>query len=151
MSMQKRRKNLIAPRLQLRFGLLFLATAGITALVQALFVAYALQQVAGEMPSDGFLLIKEIPAVLRTIVAATLLLLTPFALVLGVLASFRLAGPLHRMRIYLAQLVAGERPEACRLRQSDELQDLCVLLNQATASLREDGAEVAPAESKSAA
>jgi hypothetical protein len=65
-------------------------------------------------------------------------LLAPFLLVVGLVTTFRFFGPLHRFRVYLARLARGDRPDACRIRREDELQDLCELLNRATAPLRAD-------------
>lgn len=37
---------------------------------------------------------------------------------------------------FLGEIIRGEKPDDCRLRKGDELQDLCRLLNRATAELR---------------
>ena len=39
--------------------------------------------------------------------------------------------------MFLNQVIRGEKPEPCRIRKRDELQDFCKLLNEVTAPLRE--------------
>lgn len=135
----KRRKKLIEPRLQLRFSLAFLSTALVLVMVQAIVIQFVLQRVAARLPHDGNLLQAEIPTVLLISFAVTLLLLAPLSLGIGVMTTFRVVGPLYRFRVFLRQIADGERPGDCRIRQSDELQDFCELLNEATAPLRAAG------------
>jgi hypothetical protein len=136
----KRKKKLIEPRLQLRFSLAFLSTALVLVMVQAIVIQFVLQRVAARLPHDGNLLQAEIPTVLLISFAVTLLLLAPLSLGIGVMTTFRVVGPLYRFRMFLRQIADGERPGDCRIRQSDELQDFCELLNEATAPLRAAGA-----------
>jgi hypothetical protein len=135
----KRKKKLIEPRLQLRFSLAFLSTALVLVMVQAIVIQFVLQRVAARLPHDGNLLQAEIPTVLLISFAVTLLLLAPLSLGIGVMTTFRVVGPLYRFRMFLRQIADGERPGDCRIRQSDELQDFCELLNEATAPLRAAG------------
>jgi hypothetical protein len=135
----KRKKKLIEPRLQLRFSLAFLSTALVLVMVQAIVIQFVLQRVAARLPHDGNLLQAEIPTVLMISFAVTLLLLAPLSLGIGVMTTFRVVGPLYRFRVFLRQIADGERPGDCRIRKSDELQDFCELLNEATAPLRAAG------------
>ncbi len=153
MESHKRRKMLIEPRLQLRIGMLLLTTAGMAILLQAVLLVFMLQRTAVLLPSDGFILMSRLPSILGTNVLLTFLLIAPLAIVVGVIATFRIVGSLYRMRVYLRQLAAGERPVAFQVRKEDELKDICELLNQATASLREpsEPAERAATAHKTAA
>ncbi len=153
MESHKRRKMLIEPRLQLRIGMLLLTTAGMAILLQAVLLVFMLQRTAVLLPSDGFILMSRLPSILGANVLLTFLLIAPLAIIVGVIATFRIVGSLYRMRVYLRQLAAGERPKAFQVRREDELKDICELLNQATASLREAPAPAVPAETahKSAA
>jgi hypothetical protein len=82
--------------------------------------------------------------------AVSLAIVIPVTLVVAVLLTFKVAGPLYRFRVFLNQVKRGERPEDCRIRKSDELQDFCELLNEATAPLRSHAStpHEAPAEAE---
>lgn len=66
----------------------------------------------------------------------SLAIVLPLTTIVGVLATFRIAGPLHRFSVFLRDIKNGKRPADCRLRKGDELQDFCALLNEATAPIR---------------
>ena len=74
----------------------------------------------------------------------TLAILVPLTMAVGIAATHRVVGPLYRFRVYLTELAGGQRPGPCKIREKDELQDLCVLLNRATEPLRQSDA--VPAE-----
>lgn len=132
----RRRNKLIRPGIQLKLTLTFVVTAGLAALLQAALLADALSAVAGEGPSAAASLANRLPSILIGNLLLTLALLVPLALLIGTIATFRIAGPLYRFETFLKQVAAGQRPEDCRIRKSDELQDLCHLINVATAPVR---------------
>jgi hypothetical protein len=131
----KRRRVLIQPRLQLRIVLAFLCAAGISALVQVLLLSHSLSSLAGTLPTEGNVVLEELPRILRDQVLLTFLLMAPLMLAVGVLETFRVVGPLYRFEQYLRDMAAGKRPGPCRIRKGDELHELCALLNQATQPL----------------
>jgi hypothetical protein len=135
-SQERRKKKLIEPRIQKRFVLLFLSTTALALLVQALVVSYLLLLMADRLPNDGIELKGELIGLLARSLTFTMLLLTPLTLAVGIASTHKVVGPLYRFRVYLTQLVQGERPQPCKIRQDDELQDFCALLNQATEPLR---------------
>ena len=59
------------------------------------------------------------------------------ALSVGVLFTFRIAGPVYRFEQFLSAVVRGERPRDFRLRKGDQLTELAALINDATRPLRE--------------
>ena len=63
-------------------------------------------------------------------------LFLPLMFFVGILVTFRFAGPVYRFKMYLGEVIRGEKPKDCRLRKGDELQDLCAVINQATEPLR---------------
>jgi len=144
-SPERRKKKLIEPRIQKRFVLLFLSTTALAMLVQALVVSHLLLRVADRLPSDGVALKSELLGLLTSGLTFTLLLLTPLTLAVGIASTHKVVGPLYRFRMYLSQLADGERPEPCRIRANDELQDFCELLNRATEPLRRSGPSQSPA------
>lgn len=132
----RRRKKLIEPRLQLKFALVFFATASIAVLVQAAMLVKTLVEMAAKMPNDGSRVMADLPMLLTFNLLVTFAILIPLALGIGVLGMFRIAGPIYRFRKFLNDVIAGEKPADIRLRKGDELLELCALLNEATAPLR---------------
>jgi hypothetical protein len=134
--MQKRKKHLIKPRLQLLFSLVFLATSGVYVVMQAIFTFAMVTRLQDRFPAEANLLVPEIVGVLKTNVAITFAVLVPLTLMVGVLATFRIAGPLHRFEVYLKAVLRGEDPGECHLRQEDELKELARLITEATRAQR---------------
>ena len=139
----KRKKKLINPSLQLRLVAVFLCTAGVAVQVEAILIALTLSQLAGKLPNDGGILLTALPEFLRTNLLLTLALLVPLTIGIGVVATFKIAGPLYRFEQFLRAVRDGEQTEPCRIREGDELRELCQLLNEVTAPLRERGTATA--------
>lgn len=76
----------------------------------------------------------------------SMVLVLPLTLGVGILVTFRVAGPIYRFGVFLREVADGAAPADCKLREGDELQELCTLLNEATAPLRQR--EGQPAESE---
>jgi len=132
----QRKRKLIEPRIQLRFFLFFLSVSGLAVLIEGIVLNFVLQRVAHEIPTDGEAVLAQIPGALGFSMLVTFGLLAPLTLILGLQTTFPIVGPLHRIREYLGQIAAGERPGPCRIRQGDELQDLCEAINRAVAPLQ---------------
>ena len=132
----KRRKKLIKPRFQMRVALCGLGISIVAVLMLMIMVNEALMEFASNGWVDASALQAEWLGILVGKLAVTLALLVPFTLAIGVLLTHRVAGPLYRFEQFLNGVMAGEHPEPCRLRQGDELQDFCTLLNQVTEPLR---------------
>jgi signal transduction histidine kinase len=138
----RRKKKLIEPRIQIRFALTHITTSALAALVQAIIVSYLLMRIADGLPNDGMELKSQLPDILAGSLLVTVLLLVPLTLIVGISSSHKIVGPLYRFRQYLTKLRAGEKTEPCKIREDDELQDFCELLNAVTEPLRR--AEEAP-------
>lgn len=140
---EKRKRKLIEPRIQLRFALIFLTTSALAVLVQTMVVCYLMLGIADRLTHDGVELKSHLPDVLAGSLLCTSVLLVPLTLAVGIKSSHKVVGPLYRFRLYLSELAAGSKPQPCRIREDDELQDFCELLNRATEPLRR--ADPAPA------
>jgi nitrogen fixation/metabolism regulation signal transduction histidine kinase len=140
-SSNRRSRKLIEPRIQWRFALIFLTTSTLAVLVQTLVVSFLMMRAADRLPNDAAQLKGQLPDILAGGLGITALLLVPLTLAAGISSMHKIVGPLYRIRVYLTELAQGERPEPCRIRKDDELQDLCELLNRATAPLRERSSE----------
>jgi len=141
----KRRIKLIQPRLQLKLVFVFLGMAASSMLLQFILFTSAITEVATRLPSDGLVLIEEMPRLLYQTLIVSFALFLPMMFFVGVLITFRFAGPVYRFKMYLKEVIRGEKPGDCRLRKGDELLELCDLINQATEPLRRaDAADDAP-------
>jgi hypothetical protein len=147
MTTYKRKKKLIQPRLQLRLIFTFLGVALLALLLQFLLFGASLSALASEMPTDGPILIDRIPQYTLLVFGTSLCLLLPMTLCVGVLVTFRIAGPLYRFEQHLKAIARGEDPGVCRIRREDELQEFCQTLNAALDRLRSKQSTVA-AEAK---
>lgn len=137
----RRTRKLIQPGLQLRLVAAFASVAALACLFQVVLVNHSLLSLARELPADGDRVLAELPRLLVSNLVVTLLVLLPATLVVGVLATHRIAGPVHRFRLWLGQVRRGEEPGPCRLRSGDELQELCEDLNRTFEALGRDGTE----------
>ncbi len=131
-----RKVKLILPQFQLRLIGVFTSLSLLALSLQYLVFSAALAQVSTTLPNDGVALMDQIQPLLLKVLGVTLLLLVPVLFWAGVLATFRLAGPLYRFHEYLGAVARGERPADCRLRKRDQLQSLCELINEATRPVR---------------
>ena len=133
----RRTRKLIDPRIQLNLLAIVFAAAGVGIALQAGLSSIRLDQLAREMGTSGQKLVNAKAEILVWSGLHALGFAIPLVGLLAFTATFRLAGPLYRFRQFLRAVLAGEHPEPCRLRQHDELKDLCELLNQVTAEARE--------------
>jgi len=88
--------------------------------------------VVRKSPIVGDELLAHIPGLLVHNLAITLGVLIPITMVVGILVTHRIAGPIFNMERYLRRIADGKPAEACcRLRDGDNLQDLCQAINAA--------------------
>jgi hypothetical protein len=145
MARYKRRIQLIKPSLQLRLTLVFVALGAIGLVLQLLFFTARLAELAVFLPQDGEMFATEVDRILLEGLLVSALVFLPLTFAVGVLTTFRIAGPLYRFEMHLKQLLRGERPGPIRLRKGDQLVDFCELLNRTVASLlATSGTEVGP-------
>lgn len=132
----RRRIKLIKPRLQLRLVAVFVGVSAIGFLMQSLHVGMRLSELAASVPEGGPYLMAVMPELPLEILMFSFGMLLPLTVAVGILVTFRLAGPLYRFEEYLKGVIRGDEVGPCRIRRGDELQELCELINQATESVR---------------
>lgn len=137
----KRRIKLIKPRLQIRMVGIFLGMLALSLGLEYLVLANQLAALSNNMPSDGGYLMSELPTLLNRVLLLSIGLLMPMTFVVGVLVTFRIAGPVYRFEQYLGAVARGEKLPDCRLREGDQLKELCEIINEATRPLRADAEE----------
>lgn len=144
---EKRRIKLIKPGLQLKLIGVFVGVSMLGFLMQTLVVWLRLTQTAEMLPeSAGNALAGMLPMLPLEILLISFGMLLPFTFAIGILATFRIAGPIYRFEQYLKEVIQGTQVGPCRLRSGDELQELCDLINEATEPLRHGGLHVARIE-----
>jgi hypothetical protein len=125
-----RRQLLIKPAFQWRTSLVFVALACIAVLLQVMALSFRLSDAAGQAPGDGTELAQRVPEVVLESALLTLGVVLPLMIAIGILLTFRIAGPIHRFERHLEQLLRGEHPGPCQIREHDEFHELCGLLNR---------------------
>lgn len=130
----QRKNKLPKEALQVALILSFLAVGLFFLTLQYIFAVQSFSEVAGGA-DDFFLREVLLDSAFRSFLS-TVALFIPFAVVVGVLVTFRIAGPIFRMERHLESIAAGKDPGACKLRKGDALQGLSDTLNRAVTSLR---------------
>ena len=132
MNKHPRRIKLVRPGLQLRLILVFGGMTALSLTVQYILFTSILANAATTLPNDGLVLLEQVSDLLIAGFAASFGILLPLVFMIGVLATHRFAGPVHRMETFLKAVFEGREAQECKLRKGDELGELCNLINQAT-------------------
>lgn len=135
--MAKRRTKIPKPELQLKLVFVFLCVALACVLLQFNLLNSAIADVATKIPGEGLIISQKISEVLKKHLFIGISLLVPLTVSVGVLVTFRIAGPVFRFEEYLMKIADGGDPGPCIIRKGDELNDLCRAINAAVATLRE--------------
>ena len=143
----RRRRELIWPAFQARLILIFTAVGILGVFVQVLLVDYSLQRILSSLNDvnvEAFLGARDL--ILGSVVLGFLTVL-PLLFGIGILVTFRIAGPVHRFETYLRRIAKGEETGPCTLRERDEFHVLCTRINEAVSYLRDRARSAAPAAS----
>jgi len=140
----RRRTKLIKPRLQLKIALACCGIAVMSSIVLVLLINTVVTDFADGGGGDPAAIQGRWLSVLAGKLGLALAILVPMTLAIGVLLMHRIAGPLYRFEVFLRPVVQGEHPEPCRIRNGDELVDMCRLLNEFTQPLRDGTVDLAP-------
>jgi len=151
MHRRRRTSKLPKPSLQSRFCAVFAGVLLLSLLLQYALLSSRLTFLALELPSDGPLLIEGANRVLWSSLVLTCLVVLPLTCAAAVLTTFRIVGPIHRFEKFFRALAAGEDAGVLRIRQGDQLQELCDLINAALERVRSEPAATRPAQAASEA
>jgi hypothetical protein len=133
---ERRRVKLIKPRLQLKLIGVFVGLSGLGFLLQSLHVGLRLSELAANVPEGGPYLMAVMPELPLEILFVSFGMLLPLTVAVGVMVTFRIAGPVYRFEKYLRDVADKKEVRPCRLRDGDDLQELCALINEVTEPLR---------------
>lgn len=129
MVQHKRRIKLIKPRLQIQLTLIFMSLSALGILMQFILFQSTLSKLAVGLPNDGSRLMEEMNGSLLGMLGVTLLAILPLTYLVGILTTFRIAGPVYRMEIFLREVAEKGYVYPCKLRKGDRLQDLADQMN----------------------
>ena len=132
----RRRRKLIKPGVQLALSGIFAGVSILSLLLQALLFSSLLTNTANRMPVGGNYLIDLMPTLLLRSFLFSFGIALPLTLAVGVVATFRITGPIHRFENYLRGVIRGVQLGPCKIREGDAFVELCDLINEATAPLR---------------
>ena len=133
----RRSRKLIDRPLQLRLVGTFLAVGCVAILFQVILMNQAVLQLGRSLGDPGEQVLRQGPGMLLRTQLITMAVMIPVSLTIGILVTHRIAGPAYRMRMYLEDIAENGVPEhACKVRDGDELQDLCEQLNKAVSALQ---------------
>lgn len=137
MAKYKRRKKLIKPGLQLQLTLTFVGLTVLGLVMQSLLFMKEISFLSFTLPNDGSLLVSAMSDTLIQIFLVSALVFLPLTLLVGILMTFRLAGPAYRMEMHLRDIRDGKYSGPCRIRKGDKFVGLCDVMNEAIESLVE--------------
>ncbi|MCB9914135.1 MAG: hypothetical protein H6828_03170 [Planctomycetes bacterium] len=129
MAQFKRRKKLIKPGLQLQLSLTFVGLSILGLMMQSILFMRELSEIASALPNDGLRLGGMMSDSLSRVFLITSFVFVPLVLIIGVLTTFRLAGPVFRMERHLRELREGKYTGPCRIRKGDKFGELCDEIN----------------------
>jgi hypothetical protein len=141
----RRSRTLIKRGIQLRLAALFAGLSVVCLLTQWLLFSAMLSNAAHKMPVGGEYLLDLVPSLLYRSLAFSLLIALPLTLLIGIQATFRISGPVHRFEAYLSEVIRGTQLGPCKIRAGDALPELCELINQATEPVRRRALDAQPA------
>ena len=140
----KRKKKLIKPKFQLKVAGACLGIALMAVLTMMILLNEAILDFADKGWVDSAALQNEWMSVLLTKLGIALVIFAPMTLALGIILMHRVAGPIYRFEQFLAAVARGEHERECKIRDGDELVEMCDLLNRFTAPIRNGTVDFEP-------
>lgn len=135
MSNFKRKQKLINKSLQLKMVAVFAAIGCTCALFQVVLVNFSLLEIARESASGGDEILRSARSMMFENVVWTICAMIPLMTCVGIIITHRVAGPAYRMTMHCNEIAKGGEVRPCKIREDDELQELCDALNAMIATL----------------
>ncbi|HNX91197.1 MAG TPA: HAMP domain-containing protein [Candidatus Omnitrophota bacterium] len=136
----RRTRLLIAQRFQIRYVISIVAFMFIVAFLAGYTVYVTAWLMMGEKLAavypQSFLL--EIVNNVNTVLFLRLLCLCPLVMLVGLMLSSRIAGPMFRIKRHLNKMAGGHYEGVLKLRERDELKDIAEAVNMMAVKLRAD-------------
>lgn len=135
---RRKTKRFVRADVQLRVVCIAIAVAAVVLLVNFQLCLTTINEVVSRLHEGTKLALvaEELrhAAIMSAFISIGLAI--PMAAAVGVLYSFKFAGPLCRFKRFFSELKTGRWDVSCKLRQGDDLQDLCEELNAALGSFQ---------------
>lgn len=143
MSKIRRKKYFIAARFQVRYILYILLFLYIGAAIAGYTVYYSTWTTLGEKlasvyPRGRLMYIFQQSNITLLV---RFLFVSPIFIVIGVILSHRIAGPIYRIGKYIESLMTGDYSRGLTLRKNDEFKVLAIKITQLCKKLKEDDLE----------
>lgn len=124
----QRKRQMILPNFQLRLVSKFVLLSMAALLCQFLFMGTLLTNMMRGFPgAEG--LVREVPTIVFKTVVFMAVLQLPI-LFMGLILTFRIAGPVYRFESYLRSLARNQHRGPCTIRQKDEFSSLNDAINE---------------------
>ena len=132
-----RRNYLISKRFQLRYVFYVLAFMFMIAWLSGYTVYYTLFTLMGEKLANVYPQgrLMDIFKTVNTTLLLRIALIVPFVVMISILITHRIAGPIFSMQRYLGEVAKGNFSSILKLRKRDELKDLAAAINKMTHNL----------------
>ncbi|PIU42034.1 MAG: hypothetical protein COS99_02270 [Candidatus Omnitrophica bacterium CG07_land_8_20_14_0_80_42_15] len=130
----KRKQYLIASKFQLKYTALVVVFMFLIAWLAGYTIYYTVFGLLGEKLANVYpqgrlaLIFKTVNIVLLIRVA----LLIPFVVMISIILSHRIAGPVYRMERYINEVSSGDLSSILKLRKRDEFKSLAEAINKMT-------------------
>lgn len=139
-TLRRRTRLFIAKKFQIRYISLILIFMFATAIITGYTVYYTTWIMFGEKLAavypQGLLL--EIVDKVNAVLFLRLIFLSPLVILIALVLSNRIAGPIYRIHKFIKKVHAGDYSEKLTLREKDELQDLAAAMNGFVSKLISD-------------
>ena len=134
---RKRRVKLIRPKIQLKLIGSFMGLTALGLLLQFLVLTRYLTEIAISLPDGGAQLEAQKPRMLLEILGVSFGLILPLCFAVGIMVTFRIAGPVYAFEEFFKRIARGEQAGRLSLRKGDQLTELCDHINAAMTVLEE--------------
>ena len=120
-SARPRRRKFVPGSFQFRLVSQFVGLSALAMCLQFLLVGFFLFRQVSHLDGEGGELYSELPGLLLAVFGLSLVVLLPVMFAFGVYQTFRIAGPLYRIQVFLREVRDGRAGAPCKIRESDEL------------------------------
>jgi methyl-accepting chemotaxis protein len=139
----RRKRYVIAARFQIKYILYILLFLYVGAAIAGYTVYFSTwttlgEKLAGVYPRGRLMFIFKQS---NLILMVRLLLVSPIFIVIGVILSHRVAGPIYRIGKYIETLMLGDYSRGLALRKNDEFKPLAVKMTELCKKLKDDDME----------
>lgn len=131
---RRRGRRLVHRELQLRLAFAIVGSVGLALALQFVLFSTRMSALVFDMPTDPVQAYEYVSSASNEALWFASAVTLPLALFVGILASFRFAGPLVAITRYFEDLANGERRGELSLRDGDRLGELAELVNRAMAA-----------------